>query len=293
MNGSKRAYALLKTWFQLNRIPHALLFLGVKGTGKRELAELFANFLLCQHTKNILVPCYACKNCLLFKASTHPDFQEIIVPENKIIKIDTVRAVCEWVNTKPQQSNYRIVLLPALEYLNGQAANALLKTLEEPCKNVLFLLLSTNKHLIPATLFSRCQVLECKVEDDDSKIDDQQLAAIKEKLVTLQQLMVGTIMPHQLVEIWLKDKVEEVLTQLLIIWADLLKLFYNANSLLDVEPIQYELEIFKNSLKITNNLQEAWVVWNTLIKAKEILHLTQPNESLLLENIAIKIYRLA
>jgi DNA polymerase-3 subunit delta' len=145
------------------RLPHALLLAGPAGIGKRRLAQAFAAWLLCQ-TPQASGACGRCKSCSLLTAGSHPDLIAL-APETdaktektaKFIKVDQVRELVEFAAKSAQLGGYRVVLVEPAHLLNVQAANALLKTLEEPGRQTLFLLVSSQPLSLPATIRSRCQ----------------------------------------------------------------------------------------------------------------------------------------
>jgi DNA polymerase-3 subunit delta' len=143
--------------YQSNRLPHALLFAGAQGLGKFQLAEKFAQLLLCESSNQ--TACNSCHSCQWLQAQTHPDWF-CLTPEEegKAIKIEQVRELQESLN-QTSHGHYKVVLIDPAEAMNRAAANALLKTLEEPPGQVIFLLISNQANLIPATVRSRCQIL--------------------------------------------------------------------------------------------------------------------------------------
>lgn len=153
------------------RLPHALLLSGPAGIGKQRLAHAFTAYLLCQSAQ-AQAACGQCKSCLLLSAGTHPDFLQL-APETdaktgktaKAIKVDQVRELVAFAEKSAQLGGYRVVMIEPAHLLNVQAANALLKTLEEPGRHTLILLLSTQALSMPATLRSRCQQLALPVPD--------------------------------------------------------------------------------------------------------------------------------
>lgn len=142
------------------KLPHALMLSGHKGIGKRHFAEALASFLLCLSPVN-KVPCGRCKSCELNLAHTHPDFF-LLEPEapSRVIKIDQVRRLTEFVVKTSQQGGRKIALINPVEALNINAANALLKSLEEPSGDTVLLLVSQAPTQVMATIRSRCQQLE-------------------------------------------------------------------------------------------------------------------------------------
>lgn len=136
------------------RLPHALLFTGVSGVGKYNFAKEFAHSLLC--SQNL---CGICKNCQLFNAGYHPDLMIISSEDGKAIKVDAIRGIVDFVNQSAHISPYKIVIINPADKMNLNAANALLKTLEEPNKKIILILVTSRSMGLPATIRSRCQII--------------------------------------------------------------------------------------------------------------------------------------
>lgn len=150
---------LLSVYAQ-DRLPHALLLAGPSGLGKNNFAKQFAQYVFCVDSNKIKheQACQQCSSCRLVLAGTYPDLLFISPEEDsKNIKIDQIRQVIHTLSQTAQRDNYQIVILSPAEYLNTEAANALLKTLEEPSGKVLLLLVSHHPQSLPMTLLSRCQ----------------------------------------------------------------------------------------------------------------------------------------
>ncbi|MDR3492936.1 MAG: DNA polymerase III subunit delta' [Gammaproteobacteria bacterium] len=143
---------------QNQRLAHALLFLGQDGIGMQEFALAFANAILCSQPNELGNWCRACQACHLLHAGTHPDLI-IIEPEKagQKISVDQIRDIIKSVNETTLQGGYRIVVINPSTSMNTNAANALLKSLEEPVNNTLFILISDEGLRLPATIMSRCQ----------------------------------------------------------------------------------------------------------------------------------------
>lgn len=143
----------------LGKLPHALLLCADSDTGKRHFAMMLAQFLLCANPAGG-APCGECGKCRLNDAGNHPDLM-LMEPEpgSRVIKIDQVRELRSYVETSSHAFGYRIVVLDTAESLNVNGANALLKSLEEPPSQVLFLLLSDRPKAVLPTISSRAQVL--------------------------------------------------------------------------------------------------------------------------------------
>ncbi len=143
------------------RFPHALLFVGPDGIGKRTFARKLAQALLCETRPNTeLDPCEVCPGCLQVEGATHPDFIEAAKPEDKHeLPISVIRDLCDQFGLKPSRGGRKVAILDDADDLNEEASNAFLKTLEEPPPNALLILIGTSPELQLETIVSRCQVV--------------------------------------------------------------------------------------------------------------------------------------
>jgi DNA polymerase-3 subunit delta' len=150
------------------RLPHALLLAGPEGIGKEAFAGCLVAALLCQAPDRDGAPCGRCQGCRLLRAGGHPDHVRVEpVETGKPIKVDQVRAVSAFLNYTSQFGGYKIALIVAAERMNINAANSLLKTLEEPPPASLLLLVSSQPAKLPATVRSRCQILNLRIPDPE------------------------------------------------------------------------------------------------------------------------------
>ena len=142
------------------RLPHALLFTGIAGTGKAVFAQHFTSSLFCQQLNPDGAPCQHCHSCRLVEGRVHPGVMWI-EPEKagQAIKIDQVREANEFISQTSLQGEYRMVIINPADDMNINAANALLKTLEEPSSGGMLVLISHQGERLPATILSRCQKL--------------------------------------------------------------------------------------------------------------------------------------
>lgn len=141
-----------------NRLAHALLLGGPSGLGKFYFAEHLAQYLLCTQTDTqAQQACGHCSGCCLVLAKNHPDLITITPEDSKIIKVEQIRRLTAMVAQTAHRAGYQVVILYPAEALNKAAANALLKTLEEPAGAVILLLVSHQPGALPATILSRCQ----------------------------------------------------------------------------------------------------------------------------------------
>ncbi|HSL93957.1 MAG TPA: hypothetical protein VK905_05075 [Bacillota bacterium] len=164
------AVAILRHALNTETVSHAYLFLGAPSAGKTEIAEVFAKALLCSGDSK---PCGQCRHCRLMAAESHPDYFEI-VPEGNSIRISQVRALIGSAHLSPTEAARKVYVLRQADAMTEQAANALLKLLEEPPLRVSFLLMADSADL-PATILSRCQIVRFGAGTDLG--DDQQQAA--------------------------------------------------------------------------------------------------------------------
>jgi len=152
--GQERALRVLRKALASNRLAHAYLFYGPPGVGKKYTAMQFVKALYC--TTSHTDACDTCTACRKVAAGHHPDTM-CILAEDTSIKIEQVRALQRHLSYKPYENQRTTVIIDGGELLTSPAANALLKTLEEPPANALLLLLTGNKDALPLTITSRCQ----------------------------------------------------------------------------------------------------------------------------------------
>jgi len=153
--GHEKPIAILQGAMAGGRIAHAYLFYGMEGIGKRTTAVLFAQALNCEGEAP---PCDTCRSCRKAQRKTHPDI--VTIPaEGQFIKIGAVKELQEEMKFRPREGRRRVFILPEADRMNAPAANALLKTLEEPSSGNILLLTTARPHALPMTILSRCQHL--------------------------------------------------------------------------------------------------------------------------------------
>ena len=169
----------LKNAIELNKISHAYLFTGPRGTGKTSTARIFAKSLNCKEGPTIN-PCGVCENCIDITNSTPMDVIEIDAASNR--KVEDAQNILEKVMYAPVNSRYKIYIIDEVHMLSTTAFNALLKTLEEPPKNVIFILATTEVHKVLDTIKSRCQRFDFKRITTDDIVKHLRYIADNEKI---------------------------------------------------------------------------------------------------------------
>jgi len=163
-------YQQLQLNYHQGRFPHGLLFTGSAGIGKFKLAKQLAQFLLCSN-KQPDGACFQCHSCQLIAAKHHADYHFLVAEKNKSIGIEQVRTLTEKLNERPHLGNNKVVIIKGAEQMTESAANALLKTLEEPQGNSYLILLARTHHQLMPTLLSRLQQTHLHSPDDQTLID--------------------------------------------------------------------------------------------------------------------------
>jgi DNA polymerase-3 subunit delta' len=153
--GNDRVKATLKTALAEDRLAHALIFSGPDGVGKRQFALTLAKAVNCKTGE--ADSCDQCAVCRKIEAGDHIDVR-VIQPEGAFTKVGQIRQLVEEANYRPFESKKRVFILEPADTMNEQAANALLKTLEEPPETSLLVLITGKLHALLPTIRSRCQI---------------------------------------------------------------------------------------------------------------------------------------
>ena len=154
VKGQEHIVTTLKNQIKADRIGHAYLFCGTRGTGKTTIAKILARAVNCEHPIDGS-PCNTCKTCRAINEGTSMNVIEIDAASNN--GVDNIREIREEVAYRPTTGKYKVYIIDEVHMLSTGAFNALLKTLEEPPSYVIFILATTEAHKIPITILSRCQ----------------------------------------------------------------------------------------------------------------------------------------
>ena len=178
VRGQEHIVTTLKNQIRAERVGHAYLFCGTRGTGKTTIAKIFARAVNCEHPQEGS-PCGQCPSCRAIAAGSSMNVIEIDAASNN--GVDNIREIREEVAYSPTEGRYKVYIIDEVHMLSTGAFNALLKTLEEPPSYVIFILATTEAHKIPVTILSRCQ------RYDFRRISIDTIAARLEELMEKEQ----------------------------------------------------------------------------------------------------------
>jgi DNA polymerase-3 subunit delta' len=188
VTGHEWAVELLDRGIQAGQLGHAYLLAGPARIGKTTLARAFTQVLCCSGDEP---PCGNCRNCRLVQADRHPDVS-LIAPDNDRIKISAIREMQHSVALSPVEGPYRICIIRQIDRATTSAANALLKTLEEPPPKVVLVLTADRLDIVPPTVISRCQVLLLRALSREQIMDALQARGVdREKARRVSRLALG------------------------------------------------------------------------------------------------------
>ena len=160
---------IMSEQFNYKKLPHAIIINGVTGAGKLALAQWLIGLISCQQPQQspnktgVIESCGQCKSCLLLKSTTYPDHLNLIAEKNSL-GVDDIRHANIFLQKTAYLGNYKTIVIEHAETMTQAAANALLKTLEEPNGNSVILLLTNDIDMLLATIISRCRILNIRPE---------------------------------------------------------------------------------------------------------------------------------
>lgn len=181
VKGQDHIITTLKNQIKANRIGHAYLFTGTRGTGKTTVAKILAKAVNCEHPMDAS-PCGQCQTCKNISSGASMNVIEIDAASNN--GVDNIREIVDEVSYSPAEGKYKVYIIDEVHMLSIGAFNALLKTLEEPPSYVIFILATTEVHKIPITILSRCQRYDFK------RITIDTIAARMRKLMDEEQVSI-------------------------------------------------------------------------------------------------------
>lgn len=287
-----------------NRLPHALLISGGTGMGISSFSRNIASSLLCENPSETGEFCQQCKSCRMLIAETHPELL-VITPleDSKSIKVEQIRELTEFTHLQSQFTQRKVVIIDPAEVMNRNAANSLLKTLEEPIGNALIMLVTHYPSFLPITVRSRCQKfrmsassmhikkwLDGKYPEDlieamansgrgpltfSEDTDSDQVQILREDLILdLENMLYAQQDPIKTAANWAGKKDTELLFWLRSLLEDMVKVKMADNSVNLVNKDFYE-----RSLKLTEHF-EVSKIFNLLDKVSEFHWLTTTNSNL-------------
>tara|TARA_B110000114_G_scaffold181548_1_gene219172 strand:- start:167 stop:1135 length:969 start_codon:yes stop_codon:yes gene_type:complete len=294
------------------RLPHAILISGVKGSGKSELGQWLIKTLLCQqtikhHDSDVLNACGQCKTCQLYRSQTYPD-HITINSKTKTIGIDEIRLTSRFLEKTAHIGINQTILIPMAEKMTVAAANALLKTLEEPTDNSVIILLTCDADNLLPTIISRCRSYTIRPpvgnkllaglgtvlnKTSQQKICDQFInlthlpeISVQEKqqeFTEFQNKFMTYLLNHQANNIKLLAEQPEALRWLEKILVNLMR---SQNNWVKYDINDDLMQIFKQKIKPDT----LWSIYQEIVKTnKKIKSYSQINSSLMMEKLLVDI----
>jgi DNA polymerase-3 subunit delta' len=192
--GHEKQILILKQALAQNRVGHSYLFSGIDAAGKKTLALEFAKVVNCEKADEINDSCGKCPACLKISRNNHPDIF-FIEAEGQFIRISAIREIQEQMTFKPMEGRRRVFVIDNADKMNDQAANALLKTLEEPSPANILILVTAKPYTLPSTIISRCRHMRFNPLSIDTvaKFLIERINIEKQKALLLAGLSGGSI----------------------------------------------------------------------------------------------------
>jgi len=305
-----------KTWEKFltasrkKQVPHAILLSGEEGLAKSKLAERMAKSLICMNSDSSETSeaCNECQSCKTFESGANPDFIQISLLEDKQqIGVDQVRVLSEFLNYSRSYNTHRVVILNPTERMNLNAANSLLKSLEEPAANTVIILVTAKINQLLATIKSRCQLFHVVtpsinettkwLEGKNDNIEPQALIELVGnkplKVLNISQEDIdnrnkffqelNAVINHEITVTEMAKNWEKFDTEIILNW-QINSIQHAIKSQLKAKSSMQGAD--KNSLDLTNHLSidKQWQLYQNLIKQKQYIH-TSVNPLMFTENM--------
>ncbi|NNM59301.1 MAG: DNA polymerase III subunit delta' [Legionellales bacterium] len=245
------AWQQIQNYQNEKRFPHALLISGVPGLAKKTFVERLARILLCEKQNENCTDCFSCR---LADLRGHPDYSEMVpADDSKAIKIEQIRDIIDFISQTTNRSGNRVILIAPAEMMNIAAANALLKTLEEPPSGSHFLLISHSPAQLPATVRSRCQSIKIYPSFDEATVSWVAQQIQQDRVIAAALLERADGSPQQAVEL-AQQNINQIQQQLLDELAGLLIEPFQLLSIAVRWQKQGLLSVLDNLIRLLNNI---------------------------------------
>ncbi|MDR2676742.1 MAG: hypothetical protein LBC05_01870 [Endomicrobium sp.] len=299
--GQQKVKEIISNQIKNNKISHAYIFMGQDGIGKRLIAIEFAKILNCDNINELGIvnkkPCKKCISCKEIAKDIHPnlhfidfakqsELEQNDLAKQKNLKIETIRYMQKKVATKIETKKWKIFIIDPAEKMNISAANSLLKTLEEPPKNTVTILISKHKETIPQTIVSRTQVLFFQPLSDNEILSlltsknyfSSTCSAEIEKIIKLSEGSIGNAI--KLINENKKDN--------LCLWHKFKSKSFYISDILELSKSISKNDAIKSIALMTVEMKQEFRIYpgNTVFKMLELLNTSR---SLLLKNINVRI----
>ena len=192
--GHEKKIEIIQKTLAKKRIGHAYLFSGISAVGKRTLALEFIKALNCEKVDSLYNSCSECVSCRKIQRESHPDIF-LLKADGQFIRIDAIREIQKRIKCKPLEARMRAFVIDDADKMNDQAANALLKMLEEPSPSNILILVTARPYALPSTILSRCQHMRFNPLSSEivAKFLIQQMGMDKQRALLLAALSGGSI----------------------------------------------------------------------------------------------------
>lgn len=289
--GNEKNKELLKVAVKDHNLVHSYLFTGPEGIGKDLFAKEFAQMILCAGDEK---PCHICKSCIEFLGESHPDFMIIKPEDGKTIKIDQVRFMQEKIAEKPVTSEKKVYILSQSETMTREAANSLLKTLEEPPEYAVIILTTSNESKLLTTIKSRCIKIHFTPIPDEKILEylkqhhlDSEITTnmIKQAGGSLGKLLKMTEEKEQYlgIENLLKQIETQTITQ---VWSQAEVLYQAKDNIISL--LEYMVIVFDQELRKKDNLCYANAI-SIIEQAKQRI-LANANYDMTIDDLLLKLW---